>query len=110
MFHFLFNRPFSNSKKESEESGSNDISLHFVEFSNVYNSDRSSDAIQSILSPCYFCEGADNTRSVHAQRRLLQEDIAEKKLVLWKDGNRSIECQICFISIGYLVNLVYKNV
>ena len=39
-----FNRPFSYSKKES---GSNDISLHLVEFSNVYNSDRSSNATQS---------------------------------------------------------------
>ena len=40
------NRPFSNSKKES---GSNDTLLHFVEFSNVYNSDRSSNATQSNL-------------------------------------------------------------
>ena len=40
------NRPFSYSKKES---GSNDISLDFVEFSNVHNTDRSSDATQSKL-------------------------------------------------------------
>ena len=37
------NRPFSYSKKES---GSNDISLHLVEFSNVHNTDRSSHATQ----------------------------------------------------------------
>ena len=40
------NRPFTYSKKES---GSNDISSHFVEVSNVYNSDRSSNATQSNL-------------------------------------------------------------
>ena len=39
-------RPFSYSKKES---GSNDISSHCGEFSNVYNSDRSSNATQSNL-------------------------------------------------------------
>ena len=38
-----FNRPFSYSEKEC---GSNDISLQFVEFSNVHNCDRSSNAIQ----------------------------------------------------------------
>ena len=38
------NRSFSCSKKES---GSNDISLHFVEFSNVHNTHRSSNATQS---------------------------------------------------------------
>ena len=41
------NRPFSYSEKES---GSNDISLHFVEFSNVHNCDRTSNAIQSNLA------------------------------------------------------------
>ena len=40
------NRPFSYSKKEC---GSNDISSHFVEFSNVYNTDRKSNATQSNL-------------------------------------------------------------
>ena len=40
------NRSFSYSKKES---GSNDISSHFVEFSNVYNGNRSSNATQSNL-------------------------------------------------------------
>ena len=35
------NRPFSYSEKESQ---SNDTLLHFVEFSNVHNSDRSSNA------------------------------------------------------------------
>ena len=35
------NRPFSYSEKESQ---SKDTLLHFVEFSNVYNSDRSSNA------------------------------------------------------------------
>ena len=44
--YIQFNRPFSYSKKGS---GSNDISSHFVEFSNVYNSDRSSNATQSNL-------------------------------------------------------------
>ena len=37
------NRPFSYSEKES---GSHDTSSYFVEFSNVYNSDRSSNATQ----------------------------------------------------------------
>ena len=32
-----------------KECGSNDISLHFIEFSNVHNCDRSSDTIQSNL-------------------------------------------------------------
>ena len=41
------NRPFSYSEKEC---GSNDISLQFVEFSNVHNCDRSSNAIQSNLA------------------------------------------------------------
>ena len=36
-----FNRPFSHSESES---GLKDISLHFVEFSNVTNSDRNSNA------------------------------------------------------------------
>ena len=40
------NRSFTYSKKES---GSNDISLHLVEFSNVHNTDRSSNANQSNL-------------------------------------------------------------
>ena len=40
----LQNRPFRYSKKES---GSNDISLNFVEFSNSHNTDRSSNATQS---------------------------------------------------------------
>ena len=40
----IFNRPFSYSEKESQ---SNDILLQFVEFSNVHNSDRSSNAIRS---------------------------------------------------------------
>ena len=40
------NTPFSYSKKEC---GSNDISSHFVEFSNVCNNDRSSNATQSNL-------------------------------------------------------------
>ena len=40
------NRPFSYSKIEC---GSNDISLDFVEFSNVHNTDRSSNATQSNL-------------------------------------------------------------
>ena len=38
------NRPFSYSENES---GSNDISLNFVEFSNVHNCDRNSNATQS---------------------------------------------------------------
>ena len=38
------NRPFSYSKKEC---GSNDISLHLVEFSNVHNTNRSSNATKS---------------------------------------------------------------
>ena len=43
---YSVNRPFSYSKKEC---GSNDISSHFVEFSNVYNTERSSNATQSNL-------------------------------------------------------------
>ena len=43
--HFQ-NRPFSYSKNES---GSNDISIHFVQFSNVHDTDRSSDTTQSNL-------------------------------------------------------------
>ena len=39
-------RPFSYSEKESQ---SNDTLLHFVEFSNVHNSDRSSNATRSNL-------------------------------------------------------------
>ena len=35
------NRPFSYSERQSQ---SNDTLLHFVEFSNVHNSDRSSNA------------------------------------------------------------------
>ena len=38
------NRPFSYSEKESQ---SNDTLLHFVESSNVHNSDRSSNATRS---------------------------------------------------------------
>ena len=38
------NSPFSYSKNEC---GSNDVSLHFVEFSNVHNTDRSSNTTQS---------------------------------------------------------------
>ena len=41
-----YNRPFSHSEKESQ---SNDTSLHFAEFSNVHNSDRSSYATRSNL-------------------------------------------------------------
>ena len=41
------NRPFSYSEKESR---SNDTLLHFVEFSNVHNSDRSSSATRSNLA------------------------------------------------------------
>ena len=40
------NRPFSYSEKESQ---SNDTLLHFVEFSNVHNTDRSSNATRSNL-------------------------------------------------------------
>ena len=40
------NRSVSYFKKEC---GSNDISLHFVELSNVHNNDRSSNATQSNL-------------------------------------------------------------
>ena len=40
------NRPFSYSKKECVP---NDISLHFVEFSNTHKSDRSANANQSNL-------------------------------------------------------------
>ena len=39
---FVDHRPFSFSKKESE---SNIVLIHFVEFSNVHNSDRSSNVI-----------------------------------------------------------------
>ena len=41
-----FNRPFSYPEKESQ---SNDTLLHFVEFSNVHNCDRSSNATRSNL-------------------------------------------------------------
>ena len=41
------NRPFSYSEKKCE---SNDISSQFVEFSNMHNGDRSSNAIQSNLA------------------------------------------------------------
>ena len=41
------NRPFSYSAKEP---GSSDISLYFVEFSNVHNCDRSSNATLSNLA------------------------------------------------------------
>ena len=41
------NRPFSYSESEC---GSNDISLQFVEFSNVHNCDRSSNATLSSLA------------------------------------------------------------
>ena len=40
-------RPFSYSEKESQ---SNDTLLHFVEFSNVHNSDRSFNATRSNLA------------------------------------------------------------
>ena len=40
------NRPFSYSEKESQ---SNETLLHFVEFSNVHNSDRTSNATRSNL-------------------------------------------------------------
>ena len=46
----MSNGPFSYSKKEC---GSNDISLHLVEFSNVHNTDRSSNANPSNL--CIKC-------------------------------------------------------
>ena len=46
-FSNVHNRPFSYSEKESL---SNDTSLHFVEFSNVHNSDRSSNATRSNLA------------------------------------------------------------
>ena len=42
-----YNRPFSYSQNEC---GSNDISLQFVEFSNVHNCDRSSNATLSNLA------------------------------------------------------------
>ena len=46
-WHFgLINRPFSYSEKECQ---SNDTLLHFVEFSNVHNNDRSSNATRSNL-------------------------------------------------------------
>ena len=41
------NRPFSYSRKESE---SNDTLIHFEEFSNVQNSDRSFNATRSNLT------------------------------------------------------------
>ena len=43
----IANRPFSYSESEC---GSNDISLQFVEFSNVHNCDRSSNATLSNLA------------------------------------------------------------
>ena len=42
----IFNRPFCFSEKDSQ---SNDTLLHFVEFSNVHNSDKSSNATRSNL-------------------------------------------------------------
>ena len=45
--HWLRNRPFSFPEKESR---SNDTLLHFVEFSNVHNCDRSSNANRSSLA------------------------------------------------------------
>ena len=42
----VYNRPFSYSEKESQ---SNDTLLHSVEFSNVHNSDKSSNATRSNL-------------------------------------------------------------
>ena len=47
VYHVLFNKPFSSSEKESE---SNDFLIHFVEFSNVHNSGRSSNATRSNLA------------------------------------------------------------
>ena len=47
---FQSNRPFSYSENES---GLNDVSLHFVEFSNVHNCDPSSNATQSNLAYKY---------------------------------------------------------
>ena len=41
------NRPFSYSRKESE---SNDVTMQFEEFSNVHNSDRTSNATRSNLA------------------------------------------------------------
>ena len=41
------NRPFSYSGKESE---SNDVMMHFEEYSNAYNSDRTSNATRSNLA------------------------------------------------------------
>ena len=46
-FRIGTNRPFSYSESEC---GSNDISLQFVEFSNVHNCDRSSNATLSSLA------------------------------------------------------------
>ena len=46
LFDASINRPFSYSEKESQ---SNDTLLHVVEFSNVHNSDRSSNATRSNL-------------------------------------------------------------
>ena len=46
MVRHLNYKHFSYSGKESE---SNDILLHYIEFSNVYNSDRSTDATRSNL-------------------------------------------------------------
>ena len=44
---FCNERPFSYSEKVGQ---SNDTLLHFVEFSNVHNTDRSSDATRSNLA------------------------------------------------------------
>ena len=43
---FVSHRPFSYSRKESE---SNDVMMQFEEFSNVHNSDRTSNATRSNL-------------------------------------------------------------
>ena len=43
----IINKPFGHSKKESE---SNDILLHFVEFSNVHQRDRRSNVTRSCLA------------------------------------------------------------
>ena len=47
------NRPYSYSRREC---GSNDISLHFVEFSNVHNTNRISNATQSNLVHKNVCK------------------------------------------------------
>ena len=47
VYEFDTNKPYSYSENES---GSNDISLHVIEFSNVHNCDRSSNATQSNLA------------------------------------------------------------